>query len=570
MASGITALWEPDVHPPDAWLIPSVLYQDRISTFAPVPSPGNADAAAAQRLGQILGPLYQPLYLWQAVGSEDALPLLEEIRACMPRWRMQVAALHRRTQEPLLSRWLERTQPGLAAPAGPQAELHQAVRRSHHVEQNVERLRAEAAEADLEAGRLEAEVERLRIALAPQLAEERERRKAPYAEALARRAALVESPGRWGSDPAKDAAIRDLDDELKAISRRLGRQPPPTALVPLVAAKQAAELTARWRHDAAAALDDGYRASAAASERVAVLRRGVEQPWLTSKDDAWARQGVASGLWPKGLQSLAAAKLYGSVWDVLVRDCGFWLHAAEGVRRDGWGDRRRYKHSTLIGPEVIIDDVLSLLASWYCSQRSTWVQMSTLGRPRPGMQTDAETADQFVALAIGAALPCPLGVSLQAALEFRLAHEEELAAVRAALAAELPPVGNLADVEEAVQALRLAVAEPLAQVDRALALEGSWSIRSTLQAVVHKGHRGFLNQVRGSTAAGLATPLFGNTLDLASAGAASVGGAGLVVGGLTWHAIRQKRMAAKELAQVGSSPYLYLYDMERTSGHGPS
>jgi hypothetical protein len=57
------ALWEPDIRPPLAWLVPSVLYQEKISTLAPHADPMDRDGREAYDLKQQLGELYEPLSL---------------------------------------------------------------------------------------------------------------------------------------------------------------------------------------------------------------------------------------------------------------------------------------------------------------------------------------------------------------------------------------------------------------------------------------------------------------------------------------------------------------------------
>lgn len=74
-----TALWYPTIAPPDNWLIPAILYQDRVSTI--VPSPGSdgwgdryrnphvrTDLARVDELAEVMGDLYVPTQLSSVAG----------------------------------------------------------------------------------------------------------------------------------------------------------------------------------------------------------------------------------------------------------------------------------------------------------------------------------------------------------------------------------------------------------------------------------------------------------------------------------------------------------------------
>lgn len=47
------ALWAPDIEPPDDWLVPAILYQDKIATFAPEPYLDDRDGRASRRIAKV-------------------------------------------------------------------------------------------------------------------------------------------------------------------------------------------------------------------------------------------------------------------------------------------------------------------------------------------------------------------------------------------------------------------------------------------------------------------------------------------------------------------------------------
>ena len=107
---GNVALWERDIRPPLAWLVPSVLYQEKISTLAPLTDGPDRDGRETFELKQQLGELYVPLSLSQVLHEPVHLEaLLGLLRSRLPVWNRWIQRRSVRTSDHYSWSWLGRS-----------------------------------------------------------------------------------------------------------------------------------------------------------------------------------------------------------------------------------------------------------------------------------------------------------------------------------------------------------------------------------------------------------------------------------------------------------------------------
>lgn len=101
------ALWAPDIEPPDDWLVPAILYQDKIATFAPEPYLDDRDGRASRRIERLLGDLYEPVSLPAAFAQGSHVE--RELQARVPHWIATALRLDPRRHN-YIGRWADRAQ----------------------------------------------------------------------------------------------------------------------------------------------------------------------------------------------------------------------------------------------------------------------------------------------------------------------------------------------------------------------------------------------------------------------------------------------------------------------------
>src|ERR1700683_3490892 len=104
------ALWSPDITPPDDWLIPALLYQERIATFAPLPYLRDVDGREARRLQDLLGDLYEPVHFVTGDGPDhqSGRMFTDLVRAYLPLWLSHVQRILDREPDLMLRSWVAR------------------------------------------------------------------------------------------------------------------------------------------------------------------------------------------------------------------------------------------------------------------------------------------------------------------------------------------------------------------------------------------------------------------------------------------------------------------------------
>jgi hypothetical protein len=211
----VVALWAPEITPPDEWLIPAILYQDRIATFAPHPYLRDTDGQEARRLERLLGELYEPLHF----DTVEDPSLCGVLQGRIPLWLKYAQSRLGQAPDPVLSEWVSRAR-----------GWHDRLILLHDLyEEAIEELRsARRALAEAKANResvlfgiaadspdLEHQIKILRR----QLREEYLAREEVLAPLKAQRKSL--RPGRRGRCADADARLRAVDAEIRALSTSL-------------------------------------------------------------------------------------------------------------------------------------------------------------------------------------------------------------------------------------------------------------------------------------------------------------------------------------------------------------
>ena len=558
------ALWEPDITPPFDWLLPSILYQEKISTIAPLYDVSDRYGREARQLSETLGKLYEPLslsnILYPPPNHEALISLLQ---GRLPFWIRRMEQLLDRTGDHFIRSWLGRVigwhdrRAGLNAAVRETAAAESAVREQVKLEE--ERLRSLNAEV----ATLQHEVENMRSAVQEELIREKAKRRAPYEETLERRSALITPEGRWGRDPDTDTAIRRIDADLKRIQRNLQHAPRSKELQSYDRARARLATAVATQGNAHGRLritngqlTEARRRSERAREAEAVPWREDSrlQPWLEPENLAEEVPAFLDAIWP--------GKVYGELFEFLASEAGMWVSQRKRTPYDEI-TKRVPEAEALVGPRWVIEEVLSIVAEWYCASHDGWVSMSAATRPYDHVGQELRTPEELVTLGIRWLLPTPVNATLADALNFRLKHEEELRVVRDALSDALPDLTNLEELGDAIRVIRTRIAEPLSAIERAMKLERSVTLRKTEQTVLYRAGSGLRNLAAAIAAAGVAAPVLGNTLSSTGLIATLGGGAVLTVTGLTAQHVYSRVALDRARRDLQNSPYRYLYEVGR-------
>ncbi len=536
--SPVTALWEPDVTPPVDWLAPAILYQDRISTFAPLAGAAGEDNDDAIRLGQLLGSRYVPFGMgnfWQLEHVEEAAAVL---CARLPAWQRSVEELAGRTGDDSLRSWLDRVRGWNAK----ERKRHDALR---HAQLRYPRARAaesaarqRVADASQRRNQLLA---RLNQGRGDVLQRPRCERLAPYGSLPDEHKQLVRQLRANSDDPELNQRVLQIQEKMRAIASDLPPRKP--------------EDSARLRDEIVTATEE-FRAASAEHARCRELLKHLER--MTTLADSPKQLGrdsdrveVKLARTNPHMEILGIGKVRGPVFDFLVTEAGCWY--VDGT--DDYGRPVGYL-GTIAGPRLVLEEVLEVLAATFCSTTAHWVGV----RSRQ-VQQDRE---DLLAIALDTLLPVPKAAHLEELVLFRERHADEFKLLRAHLQRELDRY-DLATPEDLLREMAFQVAEPLNELVRALELDSKLTLSWVRQQALLKVARGTEGLVKSIGAAALASPLFGSTVDLAGTAAGVVGGAalaltavGIGVGGAVW--ARSQREG-----QV-RGPFAYVYQVGREFG----
>jgi len=500
------------------------------------------DGRQAHHLSETLGDLWKPVHF-----KPQRLPVREVLEARLELC-IRMASAQRGSATDWTRRWLDRVN------GWPRRRVRELDTALAAAERDLAALQAQHAgllkaaaeqEHELESRRREIEAEL--ASLSPSLRSEKRARADAFAELKA--AERTQLRGARGVDPAADSALHEIHRQMRALSAALGADPTP-------ARRRQPELQAELQEIAkeAAALanraHDAERRIADAEQRVGRCRERVGDPW-SDDPPPFVHIGEYSNSLPDGLDSIG----WGKVWD----DETYRFLATHGGL---WSIRHRYEpwaHS-LVGPTWVVQDLLIALAELLVAGRSDWAlagRVAHFGESRVGARERA--------LAVGFSLPSPISGSPAEAVRFRQEHEEELQSLRDCVEGQIN-VGDVADLRDAIADVRHLIAEPVAEVKRALELDERLGCKAITLATLREVPSGMKGLTAGSLATLLASPIVGERLTTPGVLGAAIGGTALVaarLGATTWRAASERRGLERG---VLAGPYRYVYEVGRQFG----
>ncbi|MGP5125695.1 hypothetical protein ACTXKL_04080 [Brachybacterium tyrofermentans] len=444
----ITALWAPEIQPPDSWLVPAVLYQDKISTFAPVSYLDDSDGRSAQRLKNALGDLYEPANLRDSFLGSEAI--VDNIGRRLDGWVARARSVDFGGGG-LFSEWADRVEGAhrsrgqleeCAREAREQLEEAEALTDESHKElsEKLDSLRESEALYGQAREMFKADVRAAKSA--------REHAIAPILARL-KRAEQLRSARGCHSDNCSElqAEISALKAQMQAV-RRVDKFPGSEylgALKEYVEFRRAKVRGCRDRHKARSAKLKKLRGELE-GVRERQFRPGVLDHNFTTDD--------LRNL-PRELETIALGKIHGSVYDFLASSAGMWVVSRSDKPWAG----------SILGPRFVIEEIMNLVAEEYARDREDYVLMGRQA-PRP----DAYLMDDrfTVAAVMTRMLPIPARTSLEGARIFRERHQEEFARMRDALRTPIIEAKSLDEVQERVEEIRGECEEASSEIKRAL------------------------------------------------------------------------------------------------------
>lgn len=540
------ALWAPDIEPPADWLVPAILYQDKIATFAPEPYLDERDGQVARRMKQTLRDLYEPVSLPATFqGNESAL---EELRSRLPGW-IEMARRLDPYETSYVSRWRGRALKFNAVSsikAGRIREIDDALRT---LEGPVRGLESRLSELHARLYSAEHELEGLKAAAKPDNQAAKIARRAAVTPLLERMRPMLDR--RRSLDPRSEefARVSRQIDSLRIEIREAQRahSNPRNAAVEEMGAKVGdlrAQITSLRKQLVPLKLE----ISPLTRERE-LLRQWIAAPYV--ENDRWPldRGFRASDLWglPHELDTIASGKVYGRLFEFLATEGRLWV----ATRPD-----RSYA-GTLVGPRFVIEDVMMILARHVSEMRNDCVLM-TRNDCAPTFWRSVGPVNSVAT--VFWLLPAPRTSDLEAVRMFRKRHEAELEHLRAHLRAPIEAAETTQELEDAVRDIEAACKEASREISRALDLDRRVGLRHV---------RGSIVSEIGATLGDLATAAALGTIPVLSsafsAGGASTGiPSGLLVAGvtLTGRTALDVYRAHSERKRI-AYPFLYSYEAIR-------
>lgn len=553
---GAIALWAPDITPPDEWLIPALLYQERIATFAPLPYLRDADGEEARRLENLVGDLYEPVHFATGRGTDPGTDHMfcDIVRTSLPLWLSYAEGILDREPDLWLRSWVSRVN-GWPDRFGRLHDLY------HEATEELRQARHALAETEAHHQRLQAEMTQRNTELTSQMDElkeqlraERRTRQERLAPLKAERESLLRD--RRNANPNADAKLRAVNAELKAVSESLRSTSRASQRYGRLRSEQS--LLAALLQTSATSVAAAKRTLTQAANRLDRQRGYLDRPWSGERRLVSWLDSRRIDTRPPGLDTIAFGKVYGPVFEFLANDCGMWV--AEDPDR-------RYA-GTLVGPRQVVREIIEILAECHAATRPGWVLMSKLRAQAP---LCASGDDEIVSLILPYVLPapCPRPTDnsserdsyLAAVTRFRRNHEDELQILRDAMARELPAQLAARSLAEATQAIRESMAGPLAEISRALSLDRQLGLKPVgVKVIQHLGH-GAIGLALSTAAAAIATPLVGDTIGLQSTAAAVIGGSIIGFTTMTTSSVADLYRRRTLTRRIERSPYRYLYDV---------
>lgn len=544
-----TALWTPDIAPPHEWLLPAVLYQERIATFAPWPGLGGRDGQAYERLRDILGDdLYEPVRLGAALDADP--DLVRVVRGNLALWRTQLARAH---MPAMTAEWVVRSE------RGPERRDRMR-RRVLKLDRAVDRASAavRSAKEDVETRRRLLDEERNRLSVLreqnrPQHDADRQQRRT-HLEPLTTQ--LDEVTAELQRLPRTDPRRADLDARreqlIGALKTAAAAQPKPRATNESIVIEAQEQIVVKCEAalaDARSRLKDHKTELERLRRQLSAAEDRLDEPWICDRRDPrfrWLRADDAAADIPPDLDTLAAGKVRGALFEMLVEEGGFWVH-----RNSDSGMR------SLIGPRPIVALLLETLGQWHALTREGWVAMSAATPAAPaGQQPDR---DDLLCKAIQVVLPVP-EMPLPAAVEFRRKHEEELRILRSALRLQVP---EQAAHEDFLRHLEQTMSEPLEEIRLAVGGRRTPTAKHVRTTIVHGAARLGRETAVGVAAGAVAEPVFGPTISPGGVGAVVFGTVVLANTNALLRAANSRLEAHFARRRMPSHPFKYIYHLQR-------
>lgn len=545
----IVALWAPDIEPPADWLVPAVLYQDKVATFAPEPHLDERDGQVARRMKQALGELYEPVSLPATFqGSELAL---DELRSRLPGWIEMARRIDPRG-ESYVSRWGDRACKFNAVRSlktDRARELDDALR---ILEEPTRNLRTRVTQLADRLHSAEQELKVLKVAAAPHNEIAKAARHAAVAPILGQMRPLLERRGRLDSRSEEFKQLSDQIDELRAVIREAQR----AHSNPRNAAIEAKGTEVGDLRDQVATLRAQLVKPEADVNQLKrereLLRKWLQAPWGETDGSPLDRGFRARDLWglPDELDTIALGKVQGRMFQFLATEGGLWV----ATRPD-----RPYE-GTLVGPRFVIEDVMMVLARHLSEERADCVLMTSNYRAEEFRRSTGLTNS---VAQVWWLLPAPRTNDLEAVRSFRQSHEAELEVLREHLRAPIESAETPQDLEEAVRQIEAACHDASREITRALELDRRLGLKHV---------RGSVASEIGSTLSDAASAFALGSVPVLSS-AFSSGNAisgipsGLVLAGLTLAGktaldFYRAHRARERIA----APFLYSYETLRQFG----
>ena len=536
------ALWAPDIEPPDDWLVPAILYQDKIATFAPEPCLDDRDGRASRRIKQVLGDLYEAVSLPATFANDGYIE--HELRARVSSWIMTARRIDPKSDS-YIGRWADRAEGFDRRRQDVLRQLNEItsmIQEAQSQEARVaEALKQQQAHMRLEEDRLES----MKVVARPSIKAAKLARREEL-DPLVKQVRVLWQRRRGldrGSEDYRD--VCRILDELRAqidATRRSEDHP---------GASEIRDLEERIRGIGSELRNTTTKLNAlrGATERL-LRRRERQRSWI---DCPWAndREFSAGDLWnlPPELDTIAVGKIYGRVFHFLASSAAMWVA----------GRRDRPYAGTLVGPRFVIDDIMLIVASHVAADRDDCVLMLSEQRRRAlSAPTDALAA----AAAVTWLLPVPQASDLSAVRSFRDQHADELEVLRRYIQKPLSSAATLQDLQDAIRDIQVSCQSAAREISRALELDrhvGLAYIRGSVVSEVGTSVRDT------AVAAGLGTiPVLQTVMDV---GNPLVGApAGLLVTGVTLTALTAiNSIRAWSARRRVPSPFLYTYEALRAS-----
>ena len=466
----IVALWAPDIEPPADWLVPAILYQDKVAIFAPEPYLDERDGRVSRRMKNILGDLYEPVSLPATFhGNEVAL---QEFRNRLPTWIERAARIDPQ-RKTYISRWADRALQFEVVRGSKARRLMETDETFRALEGSVRKLKDRLTQLDASLRSAEKELEALKAAARVSNEASRNARRIATQPLVERIRPLMDH--RATVDPNSEEH-EQISRELELLrinirrARRAHSNPRNAALE--ATGKKVGDLRAQVADARKKLFEPERQLSKLRQERVRD-KKWIDTPYGDNDRSALDPGFRAEQLWglPRELDTIAVGKVYGPLFEFLATEGRLWV----ATRPD-----RSYA-GTLVGPKFVVEDVMMIMARHVSEERSDCVLM-TRGNCAESLRRNAGIPSSVAT--ISWLLPTPRTNDLQAVRSFRERHEAELQDLRTYLRASVTSAETPKELEDAVREIEASCQQASCEIARALALDRRIGLTHVRESVV--------------------------------------------------------------------------------------